>query len=175
MFSPKTWPFLIFLALVSGPTWAADTPPKPVELKVLEKFVGDWITEGNVTVLDAQPKNLKTTDTATRKWALDGRIVEESGKSSDGNEVKVIFTYDAVRKTHRSWFFSSSGISVDMAGPWDETTQSFSFRTDFGNGFTQIATIHFIDNDNQEWSSKVTDAGGKVYFDGGGKLKRTKK
>lgn len=165
--------FALFL-IPSSRLRAADAPPKSPELNVLERFVGDWTTEGTVTVLNAQPQDLKTTGTATRKWILDGRLIEESGASSDGTKAKVLFTYDVAKKVYRNWYFSSVGDCFDTSGQWNEATQTFSFRTDLGNGFTQTSTIHFTDADHHEWSSKVTDAAGKVYFEGGGKLKRKK-
>ena len=163
-------------AILSIPTnlRAADAPPKSPELNVLERFVGDWTTEMTVTVLNAQNQDLKSTGTVTRKWILDGHFIEESGASSDGSTAKVLFTYDVAKKVYRNWYFSSVGDCFDTSGQWNEATQSFSFRTDLGNGVTQTATIHFTDADNHEWSSKVSDAAGKVYFEGGGKLKRKK-
>jgi hypothetical protein len=157
-----------------GPLHAAEAPPKPAELKVLEKLIGDWTTETTITVLDGQPQNRKVTGTATRKWALGGRIVEESGKSSTGEEIKVIFAYDAGQHAYRCIYFSSDGFIVDGSGPWDEAAQTFSLKADLGNGVTQTSTVHFTGEDAQEWSSKVTDAAGKVWFEGSGILKRRK-
>ena len=148
--------------------------PKPPELKTLEAFIGDWTTEATITILGGQPVNLKSTGTATRKWALDGRIVEESGKGSDGNESKVVFTYDVLKKCYRNWYFSSDGYNVDSSGQWDEAAKTFNFSCDLGNGVTQASTIHVTDGDHHEWASKVTDGTGKILFDGGGKLARKK-
>src|SRR6185295_15775653 len=89
---------ILFSALLSIPTnllLAADAPPKPPELKVLDRLVGEWTTQSTVTVADARPQNVKTTGTSSRKWALDGRFVEESLKSSDGDESRTILTFDA--------------------------------------------------------------------------------
>src|SRR5438309_6582090 len=120
-----------------GPLHAAEAPPKPPELKVLEKFIGDWTSETTVTVLDGQPQNTKSTGALTRKWALDGRIVEESGKGSNGGETKVIFAYDANQHAYRFVYFDSAGSIVDGFGPWDEAAQTFSLKADLGNGVTQ--------------------------------------
>src|SRR5258708_3200130 len=120
--------FAALAALASihaNPLRAAEAPPKPAELKVLEKLIGDWTSETVISVLDAQPQDLKTTGTLTRKWELDGRVVEESGKSSNGEEFKVIFTYDAARHAYRFVYFSSAGF-VDSSGPWDEAAQTFA-------------------------------------------------
>lgn len=166
--------FVLF-SISSSRLWAADTPPKPPELKVLERLVGDWTTEATVTALNAQPQNLKTIGTATRKWILDGHFIEESAAASDGNEEgKHIFTYDVAKKVYRMWYFSSSGNTSDTSGQWNEATQTLSFHTDLGNGMTDTAIIHFTDADTHEWSARVTDAAGKVYFEGSGKLKRKK-
>src|SRR4051812_21324388 len=74
---------------------AADAPVKPPELKTLDRLVGEWTTATAITVLDAQPVDMKSTGTISRKWALDGRIIEETGLSSAGEQTRVIFTYDA--------------------------------------------------------------------------------
>src|SRR5205814_1105298 len=132
----------LFSALLPIPTnllRAADAPPKPPELRVLDKLVGEWTTQATVTVADTQPQNVKTTGTSSRKWALDGRFAEESLKSSDGGEARTILTFDANRKAYRLWCFNSTGTSVEMAGQWDEAKQTFSFKADLGNNQTQIA------------------------------------
>lgn len=165
---------LILVLLLPLQTRAAEAPSKPPELKVLDKLVGEWTTEGHVTVLDGQPQNLKSTGAATRKWSLDGRIVEEDGKGDDGNSVKVIFTYDAMRKAYRWWYFSNSGICLEFTGQWNDALQTFSFQSDLGNGMIQTASVRFTDQDHQEWASKVIDNTGKVLFDGRGKLTRKK-
>jgi hypothetical protein len=157
-----------------GPLPAAEGPAKPAELKVLEKLIGDWTSETTVTVLDGKPQNTKSTGTLTRKWALGGRVVEESGKGSNGEETKVIFAYDAGQHAYRFVYFDSAGFIVDGSGPWDEGAQTFSLKADLGNGVTQTSTMHFTGGDAQEWSSKVTDSAGKVWFEGSGLLKRTK-
>src|SRR5689334_3347326 len=104
--------FSALLSIQTNPLRAADAPPKPPELKVLDKLVGEWATQITVTVADAKPQNVKTTGTSSRKWALDGRLVEESGKSSDGGEFRTIVTFDANRKAYRMWYFDSTGTSL---------------------------------------------------------------
>ncbi len=172
----RLYPLLITLSalLPIQPLRAADAPPNPPELAVLDKFVGEWTTESTVLVLDSKPQNLKTTGTALRKWALNKRIVEETGKSSDGSESRTIFGYDALKKQYRLWFFDSYGTALEMHGDWNDATQTFTLLTELGGGLTQASTVHFPDKDTQEWTSKVSDTANKVYFDGTGKLKRTK-
>ena len=157
-----------------GPLHAAEGPPKPAELKVLEKLIGEWTSETTVTVLDGTPQVVKSTGVATRKWALDGRIVEESAKSSNGTEAKVIFAYNTGEHAYRWVYFSSDGFIVDSSGQWDEAAQKLSLKADLSNGVTQTSTLHFTGDDTQEWTSKVTDAAGKVWFEGSGTLKRKK-
>jgi len=153
---------------------APPAPPKPQELRVLERLVGNWDGAGATTVLDSQPVKLPYTGARTRQWILDGRFIEETGKDTDGNEVRVLFTFDAQTRQFRMWYFDARGTNTDALGTWDEASQTLATTKDLGNGLTQSGKIHFIDANSHEWTSAVKDAAGKVLWEGGGKLTRKK-
>lgn len=163
----------VLLVFCTLSLYAADGPPKPEELKVLDRLIGEWTTQATTTTVNGEAQRIEHTGTASRKWALDGRIVEEEGADSTGHKTKVIFTYDAMRKAYRWWYFASSGGNFENSGQWDAASQCFNFQIK-ENGVTSIATIRFINDDLHEWHSKSTDAAGKVLYEGGGKLTRKK-
>lgn len=164
----------VLVSFVGLSVCAADAPPKPEELKVLDRLVGEWTTQAVSTTINGQPQNIQHTGTAVRKWALDGRIVEEDGVDNAGHKVRVIFTYDAQRKAYRWWYFGSAGGNFENSGQWDPASQCFNFQIKDENAVTTTATIRFISDDLHEWHSKSIDAAGKVLYEGGGKLMRKK-
>ena len=170
-----TIPVLACMAmLICAARAVAEAPPKPPELKVLDKLIGDWDFKMVSKVAEWTPNEVQVTGTLTREWILDGRFVQEKGKQSDGVEALVTFTYDAGRKAYRSWHFSSTGLISQSQGKWDEASESLLFQSDMDNGMTATSTLHIIDNDTHEWTAIVKDKAGKVFFDGGGKCTRRK-
>lgn len=164
----------VLVLFLASSLHAADAPAKPEELKVLDRLVGEWTTQAVSTTINGEPQNIPHTGTAVRKWALDGRIVEEEGVDNSGHKVRVIFTYDAQRKAYRWWYFGSAGGNFENSGQWDAAGQCFNFQFKDENGVTSTATIRFISEDLHEWHSKSTDPAGKVLYEGGGKVMRKK-
>ena len=149
-------------------------PPKPPELKVLDRLVGTWNSETINKVAEWTPKELRTTGTLTREWVLGGRFLQEKGSGSDGLAVIAMFTYDVQKKAYRVWHFNADGSAFDGTYQWDEASQTFSSRSEAGDGKTSTVTLHIIENDAHEWKVTIQDKDGKVYLDLGGKCTRKK-
>ncbi len=161
--------FWVFAAAVAH----AAEPEKPAELKVLDRLVGKWDSESVSKVAEWTPKEGRAKGVLTREWVLDGRYVQETSKQSDGDAM-VMFTYDTSKRAYRWWMFNSHGNNIDMAGQWNEKTQTLTCTSELGNGLTNISTIHFLDADTHKWTAIVKDGQGKVFFDAGGTCTRRK-
>ena len=68
---------LLVLGVVALPE-NAQGEDKPAELKVLERFVGEWETVALSKPSLLAPKEFSTKGTMTREWVLDGRFVQEN-------------------------------------------------------------------------------------------------
>lgn len=162
------------LLLVAAAAQSAEPETtKPTELKVLDRLVGKWDSESVSRVAEWTPQEGRTKGTLSREWVLGGRYVQETSKQSDADAM-VMFTYDPAKKAYRWWLFNSHGHNFDMAGQWDEKTQTLTCTSDVGNGLTNTSTIHFLDADTHKWTAIVKDGQGKIFFDAGGTCTRRK-
>lgn len=162
-------------AVVSAAVALGDEgPPKPPELKVLERFVGTWDAESISKPAVWTPNEVRAKYVEVREMVLDGWFVESKGRAADGKVDSTLWmmTYDLARREYREWLFVTGGFSIQWSGQWDEATKSFSFTGDAGNGITSKLTAHFSDKDHIEFRIIATDSDGKVYQDMKGKLTR---
>lgn len=53
-------------------------PPKPPELKVLERLIGTWDATAVFKVAEWTPNEVRTTSKVTRQWVLNGRFIQDS-------------------------------------------------------------------------------------------------
>jgi hypothetical protein len=151
--------------------FGGEGPPKPPELKVLDRFVGTWDAESVSRPAVWTPKEVRVKYVEVRELILDGWFVESKGRSADGKSLWMM-TYDRAKKEYRHWIFVTGGFSFEWSGQWDEATETFSFTGDAGNGITSKLTTHFIDNDHIEFRIIAKDNDGKVYQDMKGTLTR---
>jgi hypothetical protein len=149
-------------------------PPKPPELKVLERFVGTWDAESVSKPAVWTPNEVRTKYVEVREMVLDGWFVEAKSRAADGKAgtFSWMMTYDVARKEYREWLFVTGGFSIQWTGHWNEGDKSFSFTGDAGNGITSKLTAQFIDKDHIEFRIRATDSDGKLYQDMKGSLTR---
>ncbi len=130
---------------------AEGIPPKPPELKILERYLGNWNTETVKNVAEWNPKEVRTTATVTNQWELDGRFMQQRGKESNGAEHIQVRGYDPLKKQFRLWHFDSQGSTVYANGTWSEVAKTMTWKADLGNGFTGTNTVRIIASDTIEW------------------------
>lgn len=152
---------------------AEEGAPKPPELQVLERLVGEWNSESVSRVAEWTPVEARTTGVLTREWMLNGFFVQERAMQSD-TDALVIFTYDSSKRSYRYWQFNGKGHAFETSGQWDEASKTLNCTADLDNGLTNTSSIQFIDNDTHTWKAIVRDRQGKVYFDGEGTCRRRK-
>jgi hypothetical protein len=120
------------------------------------------------------PKESRVTGTTTNEWVLDGWFQQHRTKMDDGYVSIEIWTYDADKKTYRTWAFLKGGISYEMTGNWDERSNTLTCKADLQNEITATLKMHSLDDDNREFSFVAKDAKGKIYLNTAGKLIRKK-
>ena len=157
---------VVGLLATSRPGRAQDAPPKPPELRELDRIVGTWDTEVVFRPAIWAPEERRFKGKVTSAWILDGRFLREDGNSlGEGIGHSVTWTYDAKAKSYREWYFDSMGIAIEWRGGWDGGTKTFTYKADLGDGITAVATQHFLDGDHYEIGVVAKDKEGKVYMD----------
>ena len=147
------------------------------ELKVLNRFVGEW----EETVLQKPaawtPKRTTITATGTRKWILNGRMIENKGVwSPSKDEFLHLMTYDAEKGEYRQFYFDKDNpvLRDEVRGKWDEKTKTMTFKGEMANGVQSVVIDRFLDDDSFTWTLVATDRAGKVVLDMEGKCVRKK-
>jgi len=183
-FAATGWAALALLETLPAPASAAaiddkKDPPPPkapaAELKVLDRFVGNWDSETTVRLSEGKPRDSKLKGTISVEWTLGSRFVQWKGSSIPaGFEDLQLLTFDAGKKTYRHWYFSSEGIGDDSTGTWDEETRTMTWKGDLRDGSSLLNVVRFTDKDTQEWKLVVKDKAGKALTEMHGKLTRRK-
>src|SRR5262245_50365762 len=99
--------FAILPAVRAGE--ATGPAPDVPELKVLDRWIGDWTFEFSSEKAKLQPEAIHIVGTETAKWTLKNRFLERKA-ASDLGESLILETYDPSRQAYRGWFFSSAGV-----------------------------------------------------------------
>jgi hypothetical protein len=143
---------LVALAMVLGSTATAqaDAPKaKSAELQVLDRYVGSW--EENSVAKPAlwTPEGAISTTTTTRRWILNGQMIENKGAWTPGNiEFLHLMTYDSNQKEYRQWYFDKGNLVPQTSqGKWDAATQTFTFLGTLGDGIQSTSQQRFVDKD----------------------------
>ena len=167
----------LMLVLESLVVAQADEPTAmSAELKVLDRYVGSWEETNVVKPALWTPERATSTTTTTRRWILNGQMIENKGAWMPGNtEFLHLMTYDPNRKEYRQWYYDKDNL-VPQAyqGKWDAATQTFTFIGTLGDGIQSSRQQHFVDKDTFTWTLVAKDGTGKVVLDMEGKCVRKK-
>lgn len=170
---------VIGLVVVLGNTISArgDEPKeKSAELQVLDRYVGFWEETSVVKPALWTPERATATTATTRRWILNGQMIENKGAWTPGNnEFLHLMTYDPNQKEYRQWYYDKDNL-VPQAyqGKWDATTQTFTFMGTLGDGIQSTSQQHFVDKNTFTWTLVAKDRTGKVVLDMEGKCVRKK-
>ncbi len=149
---------------------------KSSELQVLDRYVGSW--EETVISKPAlwTPERTTTTITSTRKWILNGQMIENKGAWLPGkNEFLHLMTYDPQRKEYRQWYYDKDNLVPQVyRGKWDEATQTFTFTGPFADGIQATGQQKWLNKDTFTWTLEAKDRTGKVVLDMEAKCVRKK-
>jgi hypothetical protein len=165
----------LFAICSLGQLTSAAEPPKPLELKVLERFVGTWDVEAVTKATVWTPTEKKEKCVEYNEMILEGWFLHGISKSPDGKTNAVVMnTYDPVKKEYRIRRFASGGLCDELTGQWDEATSTLTVTGDLGRGIALTAAFHLTDSDHREYHVVAKDDDGKVYVDIQAKVARRK-
>ena len=170
---------ILAVAVIGASLAMAQEPGQKMspELKVLNRFVGEW--EETVVQNPAAWTPQQTTITAagTRKWILDGHMIENKGVwSPSKDEFLHLMTYDAEKGEYRQFYFDKNNLASrdENRGKWDEATKTLTFKGEMPNGVQSVLIQHFVDDDSFTWTWVAKDRAGKVVLDMEAKCVRKK-
>jgi serine/threonine protein kinase len=156
----------------SGPITLPDVPTEPnraVEMKVLDRLVGEWRDEA--TVKDAATPDKPSGGAARLKARpiLGGRFIEMQTHVTAVADNYSLFWFDPAAKLYRYWFFHDSGNFFDGSGTWDEATKTLTWISSGGKlGGRWI----FKTDDLREFQHLVKDRDGKLLYEAAGVSRR---
>ena len=181
----------VFAFMATGTVHAADDAARPVEFKVLDRWVGDWDLQITVKPSTQNPQGHKATYTSQVRWGLNDRFLrcEAKGEGMDGDQKVAeafmwVITFDRPAARYTSTVFWSNvipgttgywGIVPIGAGAWDEKEQMMSIRSeDKETGMVTLSVTQWIDKDNHRWVQSLTEKNGNVVVEMTGVGKRRK-
>jgi hypothetical protein len=170
---------------------SAQETSRPPELKVLDRWAGEWDVEITVKPNRNLPQGGKSTYLSVGKWVLNDRImrVEAQGQGQSGDrKFKDGFSWNVTHDTNLKAYASvtlwsnvatdgsaSWGISPALTGTWDEKEQTLAMRQeDTNSGIITISVTQWIDPDNHKFAMSTTDGQGRVLMEMSGSAKRRK-
>lgn len=166
--------FAVVTVLICTTIGHADEPgAKSTELQVLDRCVGTW--DETVVFKPAvwTPEKTTSSTTTTRKWILNGKMIENKGAWSPQAEFLHLMTYDQNKNEYRQWYFDNDNlVPQESHGKWDAATQTFTFTGTLGDGIKTSSQQRFADKNNFTWTMMAKDSDGKVVLDMEGKCVR---
>lgn len=144
----------------------------PPELEVLEKLVGTWTENGINKVAVWTPEEVRFPETTSNRiWILDGKCVLQVKP-----DAVLLYMFSESENVYKFWHFNASGYVHEFTGEWDESTQTFTWKSDLDGHRTvsSILKLDVSDDNSHEWSGIATDEQGKVYHHVEGTSKRNK-
>jgi hypothetical protein len=148
---------------------ALDAP----ELKVLDRFAGDWTVEWSLEKTKSQPEGGHFTGTAVGKWSLRNRWLA-TNFVTDVVEALVLQTYDFQKRAYVSWAHASDGGTIEFIGTWDPASNTLRYKSAHAGEPNMLATMKFVDADHCEWEFVIKDPSGAVAVHQHVKLTRWK-
>lgn len=135
----------------------------------LDAFVGEWNAAGKFWMGPGEPT--ATEGTATIKWILDGRYIQEEYRSEWGGQPfsgLSIFGYDNLAKQYTSlWIDNMSTAFFNSTGECDSSGKSFSFSGESPDCMTGKLKKHrmewrVISKDKHVFEMHEADKDGKM-------------
>lgn len=145
-------------------------PEKPVELRRLDMFLGEWETNGTIemAVLD---EPIVTSGRNRAEWMLDGYVLEDKADLDMGPFGRMkgttLWTYDSAIGKYRMWWFDTLGETSAVVAAFDERSQMWRMKAagqKYGRRTSGRGTIRRIDENTLEWTWDEASASGLIRF-----------
>jgi hypothetical protein len=149
----------------------SDTP-QSVELKVLERLIGNWESDLPYKPAEWTPKELQTNRTYQGQWVLNGRLIMSTIKDSDGTESLFLWAYDPQVHKYKMWRFTSTGQITKSSGDWDGNSNTLITQSALNAELDFRMRVHLTDDNQDDWVGTVTNKMGKLFFHMDGQRKR---
>ena len=178
------------LAALVAPANAADEENRSPELKVLDRWVGEWDMEASIKPNDFLPQGSKSTYKTSIAWTVNARLLrcDAQGQGAQGERkfkdaFSWMITFDPRAKSYTSVVFWANvggggddwGGGQSGAGQWDEKARTMTIRTvEPNSGIVTNSVTVWSDADTHSFVTTVTDSTGKVLMEMSGKAKRRK-
>jgi hypothetical protein len=169
---------------------AAEEENRPPEMKVLDRWVGEWDMEASIKANDFLPQGSKSTFKTSIAWTVNGRLLrcDAQGQGAQGERkfkdaFSWMITFDPRAKSYTSVVFWANvggggddwGGGQSGAGQWDEKAQTMTIRTvEPNSGIVTSSVTVWADAHTHSFVTTVTDPTGKVMMEMSGKAKRRK-
>src|SRR5262249_11706713 len=145
-------------------------PQRPVEMKVLDRIVGDWRNEITVRNADTPLQREAMTVLIKARPLLAGRFIEaEEANEVTGKKDYRLAWYDSAQKKYRFWLFSSPSAVSKLNGTWDENRQTIHWKAPDN---TVEGHWTFENDDRRETPFTIKDRTGKWLVEVTGVCKR---
>lgn len=170
--------FFSLWAVLGSTTLAQAEEPmaKSAELQVLDRYIGTWEETTEFKPALITPERAILTTTTTRRWILNGQMIENKGAWMPGDtEFLHLMTYDSNRKEYHQWYYDKNNLTPQLSqGKWDAATQTFTFMGTIGEDIQSTSQQHFLNKDTFTWTMMAKNKAGKVVLDMEGKCVRKK-
>ncbi|MCZ6699733.1 MAG: DUF1579 family protein [Planctomycetota bacterium] len=140
-------------------------PPRPAELDMLDMFVGNWTTEGEMK-MPGEPEVMISTGTISYEWTLDKKyLVEKWSMKMDEMEMEAsgYWTWDAKAGKYKIWWFDSFGTWATGSSSYDATTKTWSMNSkgtnpmdgkpSWGGGSVKFPDANTMEGTWTEWDN----------------------
>ena len=170
---------IVVTALAMGAV-AADKPAKDkpaelsAELKVLDRFLGNW--QGTMVAHKTRwnPKETRGTGTISCVRVLGGRFTQTNTAAAGGSTSIALTTYDERLRRYRIWWFYSQGHMKEFEGHWNAETKTFTWKSVDGDTVTTVTKVQHPNSTTRKWDAVGKNASGEIVFHVEGKSKRVK-
>lgn len=153
--------------------------PRAAELDQLEKMVGTWETQGEMTFTGIEGK-ITFSGTSTSSWDLDKNVLVEriNGEMAGSTMTGIsMMWWDDREKEFRTFWIDSKGMSMEGEGEYNAKTGTWEMESEgvdphSGQSTSGVGTMKLIDDNTMEWSHTEKNAWGMVMMQMKGTSKR---
>jgi hypothetical protein len=135
----RLWLSTLLITFFAAPV-LSESPP---ELKELDRYLGEW---------KSTIENQDITASSKTEWIVQGQIVQQKIKYSDGAETLIMRGYSQQDQKYFLTLFDSRGVHWMMTGTWDKPTNPFQFEGRLGESTVKVKSTFRNNNQTEDWT-----------------------